>query len=132
MNKNATALKDEQKKAQGTENVQPFAVEVIKTPTIEELQAKGLKIYHLTQRYEEIRGKKALVDRFQILHEKENACLTIVDAKGEEITTNNPKSIQQVIEIWKCDLTEALSKAETEIRQIMSTETQPVTLEKAA
>lgn len=88
-------------------------------PSIEELQAKGLKIFHLTEKYKEIKRKIEIVDRFSILHDKENAQLTIVDTNGEEIQTRNPKSIKQVLEIWRKDLGDALNYREAEIRDLM-------------
>ena len=102
-------------------------------PSIEELQARAEKTAQLVRRYQNVKEKKAEVDSFVILHESEQASITICDVKGREITTNNPKSIAQVIEIWKADIGEALARAEQEIRDIMNAQaTTPDVLKQAA
>ncbi|MCL2597280.1 MAG: hypothetical protein FWD66_06430 [Paludibacter sp.] len=98
-------------------------------PSIEELQAKAEKTAQLVQKYQTIKAKKAEVDSFVILHENEQAMMQIVDVKGRVIKTSNPKSIEQVLTIWKSDICEALIKAEKEVREIMSAQ-QPQQIEK--
>ncbi|MDR0874227.1 MAG: hypothetical protein LBN27_12305 [Prevotellaceae bacterium] len=89
-------------------------------PSIQELTAKAEKTAMLVQKYEKIKAKKEQVDRFVILHESEQANIVITDVKGQRIETSNPKSIEQVLAIWKADICEALTNAEQEIRDIMS------------
>ena len=98
-------------------------VEVVTMPTmpsIEELQAKAEKTAQLVSRYQTIKSKKAEVDSFVILHDSNQAQITIRDVNGREIVTNNPKTIGQVLTTWKADIAEALVKSEQEIREIMS------------
>ena len=89
-------------------------------PSIEELQAKAEKTAKLVQRYQTIKLKKAEIDSFVILHESDRAQLEIEDCNGRRIVTQNLKSIEQVLVIWKNDINEALTKAEQEIREIMN------------
>ena len=95
-------------------------MEVVTVPSIEELQAKAEKTAKLVNRYQTIKAKKAEVDSFVILHESEQAQITITDVTGRSIRTNNPHSIEQVLKIWKEDISAALKKAEAEIREIMN------------
>jgi predicted transcriptional regulator len=101
-------------------------------PSIEELQAKAEKTAQMVQRYQSIKAKKAELDSFVILYETEQAKIVITDVKGRSITTNNPKSIESVIQIWKADICEALAKAEQDIRGIMNAHTTPEMQQQAA
>jgi len=109
------------------------AVTVPAVPSIEELQARAEKTSQLVERYRTIKEKKAELDSFVILHENEQANITITDVKGRRISTNNPKSIAQVIGIWKTDISEALVKAEQDVRESMNAQqATPDVLNKAA
>ncbi len=91
-------------------------------PSIEELQARAEKTSQLVERYQTIKEKKAELDSFVILHDREQARIVITDNNGRRIETYNPKSIAQVVEIWKKDINEALAKAEQDVREIMNAE----------
>jgi len=111
-------------------------VEAVKTPTIpsiEELQAKAEKTSLLVQRYQTIKGKKADIDGFVILMDNSIAKVTLTDQNGNKIHSHNPKSILQVVDIWKSDINEALIKAEQEVREIMGAQQiMPEALKQAA
>lgn len=90
-----------------------------KTLSIDELTERAEKLHLLKLKYEEIKEKRKQLQAFSISHDEKNAQLTIVDAKGERITTNSPTSISQVITIWADELDSHLSKNEMDMRSIL-------------
>ncbi len=108
---------EEKKEPKPAEQATPPVANI---PSIEELQARAEKTSQLVKRYQTVKEKKAEIDRFTILHDSENSKIYISDEDGRSITTSNPKSIAQVIDIWKKDINEALAKAEQEVREIMT------------
>ena len=72
----------------------------------------------LNQKHDSLTEKMKRLERFSIVHEKENAQIQIVDAKGEEFESNSPKSISKLIEFWKDEFKEAINEVETEIRKV--------------
>lgn len=115
----------------GNQSVVPVLIPLVKNTATEkkEPEKKSLSLDELTERaerlnlqrikYEEIKGKRKQLQAFQISHDEKNAQLTIVDAKGDKITTNSPVSISQVISIWGTELDDHLSKVENEMRAIL-------------
>lgn len=84
--------------------------------SIDVLMDKADRTYLLRQKYQEIRDKRKQLEAFTISHDKNNAQLTLVDAKGLTISTSNPVSIGKLLTDWMDDLNNHLKKTEDEIR----------------
>ena len=84
--------------------------------SIDVLMDKADRTYLLRQKYQEIRDKRKQLEAFTISHDKNNAQLTLVDAKGLTISTSNPVSIGKLLADWMNDLNEHLEKTEDEMR----------------
>ena len=84
--------------------------------SIDVLMDKADRTYLLRQKYQEIREKRKQLEAFKISHDKNNAQLTLVDAKGLTISTSNPVSIGKLLADWMDDLNTHLKKTEDEIR----------------
>ena len=84
--------------------------------SIDVLMDKADRTYLLRQKYQEIREKRKQLEAFTISHDKNNAQLTLVDAKGLTISTSNPVSIGNLLTDWMDDLNNHLKKTEDEIR----------------
>ncbi|MBD3589558.1 hypothetical protein [Bacteroides sp. GM023] len=84
--------------------------------SIDTLMDKADRTYLLRQKYQEIREKRKQLEAFTISHDKNNAQLTLVDAKGLTISTSNPVSISKLLADWMDDLNIHLKKTEDEIR----------------
>lgn len=89
---------------------------VKKLLSIDALMDKADRSYLLRQKYQEIRDKRKMLDSFAISHDKDNAQLTLVDAKGLTISTSNPVTIGKLLSDWMNDLNTHLKKVEDEIR----------------
>lgn len=86
--------------------------------TLEQLKNAAITLTLLNQKHDSLTEKMKRLERFSIVHEKENAQIQIVDAKGEEFESNSPKSIAKLIEFWKDEFKEAIDEVETEIRKV--------------
>lgn len=84
--------------------------------TMEELTDKAEKLHLLKNKYQEIRDKRKQLENFSISHDKNNAQLTLVDAKGLSISTSNPQSIGKLLVDWMADLNAHLNKVEEDMR----------------
>ncbi len=84
--------------------------------SIDELTDKAERVYLLRQKYQEVREKRKQLESFTISHDKNNAQLTLVDAKGLSISTSNPVAIGKLLSDWMLDLNNHLAKPEEEIR----------------
>ena len=84
--------------------------------SIDELTDKAERVYLLRQKYQEVREKRKQLESFTISHDKNNAQLTLVDAKGLSISTSNPVAIGKLLSDWMLDLNNHLAKTEEEIR----------------
>ena len=84
--------------------------------SIDELTDKEERVYLLRQKYQEVREKRKQLESFTISHDKNNAQLTLVDAKGLSISTSNPVAIGKLLSDWMLDLNNHLAKTEEEIR----------------
>ena len=84
--------------------------------SIDELTDKAERVYLLRQKYQEVREKRKQLESFTISHDKNNAHLTLVDAKGLSISTSNPVAIGKLLSDWMLDLNNHLAKTEEEIR----------------
>ena len=84
--------------------------------SIDELTDKAERVYLLRQKYQEVREKRKQLESFTISHDKNNAQLTLVDAKGLSISTSNPVAIGKLVSDWMLDLNNHLAKTEEEIR----------------
>lgn len=84
--------------------------------SIDELTDKAERVYLLRQKYQEVREKWKQLESFTISHDKNNAQLTLVDAKGLSISTSNPVAIGKLLSDWMLDLNNHLAKTEEEIR----------------
>ena len=84
--------------------------------SIDELTDKAERVYLLRQKYQEVREKRKQLESFTISHDKNNAQLTLVDAKGLSISTSNPVAIGKLLSEWMLDLNNHLAKTEEEIR----------------
>ena len=84
--------------------------------SIDELTDKAERVYLLRQKYQEVREKRKQLESFTISHDKNNAQLTLVDAKGLSISTSNPVAIGKLLSDWMLDLDNHLAKTEEEIR----------------
>lgn len=87
-----------------------------KRMSIDALMDKADRGYLLRQKYQEIREKRKMLDSFAISHDKDNAQLTLVDAKGLTISTSNPVTIGKLLTDWMNDLNNHLKRTEDEIR----------------
>lgn len=84
--------------------------------SIDELTDKADRVYLLRQKYQEVREKRKQLESFTISHDKNNAQLTLVDAKGLSISTSNPVAIGKLLADWMLDINNHLSKTESDIR----------------
>ena len=84
--------------------------------SIDELTDKAERVYLLRQKYQEVIEKRKQLESFTISHDKNNAQLTLVDAKGLSISTSNPVAIGKLLSDWMLDLNNHLAKTEEEIR----------------
>lgn len=84
--------------------------------SIDELTDKAERVYLLRQKYQEVREKRKQLESFTISHDKNNAQLTLVDAKGLSISTSNPVAIGKLLSDWMLDLNNHLAQTEEEIR----------------
>lgn len=84
--------------------------------SIDELTDKADRVYLLRQKYQEVREKRKQLESFTISHDKNNAQLTLVDAKGLSISTSNPVAIGKLLADWMLDINNHLSKTEADIR----------------
>lgn len=84
--------------------------------SIDELTDKAERVYLLRQKYQEVREKRKQLESFTISHDKNNAQLTLVDAKGLSISTSNPVAIGKLLSDWMLNLNNHLVKTEEEIR----------------
>lgn len=114
---------EEKKEKQPAKVVTPVVSEKKETATaapkrlsIDELTDKADRVYLLRQKYQEVREKRKQLESFTISHDKNNAQLTLVDAKGLSISTSNPVAIGKLLADWMLDLNNHLSKTEKEIR----------------
>ncbi|MBV3619420.1 hypothetical protein [Bacteroides xylanisolvens] len=99
------------------ETTKPETTQKLLIPmSIDVLMDKADRTYLLRQKYQEIRDKRKQLETFTISHDKNNAQLTLVDAKGLTISTSNPVSIGKLLADWMNDLNEHLKKTEDEIR----------------
>lgn len=89
---------------------------VSKRLSIDELTDKADRVYLLRQKYQEVREKRKQLESFTISHDKNNAQLTLVDAKGLSISTSNPVAIGKLLADWMLDINNHLSKTEADIR----------------
>jgi hypothetical protein len=96
--------------------VKPEVKPVTMCMSIDVLMDKADRTYLLRQKYQEIRDKRKQLEAFTISHDKNNAQLTLVDAKGLTISTSNPVSIGKLLNDWMDDLNNHLKKTEDEIR----------------
>lgn len=85
--------------------------------SIDELNDKADRIYLLKGKYQEIREKRKQLEAFTISHDKNNAQLTLVDAKGLTISTSNPMAIRELLMNWMIDLVNHMLKTEEDIRK---------------
>lgn len=101
-------------------HVNQEAVEAFKKSSgamsIDVLMDKADKLYLQRQKYQEIREKRKQLEAFTISHDKNNAQLTLIDAKGLTISTSNPVSIGKLLTDWMDDLNTHLKRTEDEIR----------------
>lgn len=102
--------------------VAPVANEKKETATpskrlsIDELTDKADRVYLLRQKYQDVREKRKQLESFTISHDKNNAQLSLVDAKGLSISTSNLVAIGKLLADWMLDLNNHLAKTENEIR----------------
>lgn len=94
----------------------PVAVVAPKRLSIDELTDKADRVFLLRQKYQDVREKRKQLESFTISHDKNNAQLTLVDAKGLSISTSNPVAIGKLLADWMLDLNNHLAKTESEIR----------------
>ena len=87
--------------------------------SIDELTDKAERVYLLRQKYQEVREKRKQLESFTISHDKNNAQLTLVDAKGLSISTSNPVAIGKLLSDWMVDLNIHLVLTDEEIRSVL-------------
>ena len=87
-----------------------------KAQTIDDLKNRAAMMVLLSEKHNSLLEKKRRLERFAIAHDKENAQITVVDANGEEFISSNPKSIGQLIAIWKTEFSDAIKETEAELR----------------
>ena len=112
----AEAPKAEAPKAEAPKGIN-FETPVVKSLSLDELTDKAERVYLLKQKYAEIREKKQRLERFTIKNDYDTASLTLRDARGETITTHNPRAIGNLLADWAKDLSERLAKVEEELRK---------------
>lgn len=87
-------------------------------PNIEDLKARASLMTILSQKHEDLTSKRRELERFAISHDKNNAQMSVVDANGKEFSSSNPKSIGQLLTIWKAEFEEAIKATEEELRAV--------------
>lgn len=102
--------------AKEKEEITTEAAPTPKRLSIDELTDKADRVYLLRQKYQEVREKRKQLESFTISHDKNNAQLTLVDAKGLSISTGNPVAIGKLLADWMLDINNHLSKTEADIR----------------
>jgi precorrin-6B methylase 1 len=88
--------------------------------SIEELKNKAIALEALTDKHNAIIEKTQELDKFKVLHEESQARIRIEDVNGLFFESTNPKTIAQVIQIWKENFAEAKANIEDKIRQVYS------------
>lgn len=87
--------------------------------SIQDIQNKAEKLHLLSNKYAEYQAKLKELERFEISHVSDNAQMSIIDSNGLSFESSNPKSIAQVIEIWKTDFQNAIKKTESSMRELI-------------
>lgn len=97
--------------------VEPKTIQLVPkyTPTTEEIKDKAVVLYHLQQKHNELQNKRRALDEFSITTDRNNATISVVDSKGTKFTSNNPKSINKLIEFWKEEFNTAIEEVEIEM-----------------
>jgi len=98
--------------------VEHAAPEAKPVQSIEEIKRKSEVLSRLTAKWDNLSEKRRKVENFAISHDGDTASATIRDAHGEVFESNSPKTIGQLIEFWKSEFSEAISKVEQEMREI--------------
>lgn len=88
-----------------------------KIPSLEELKRRAEIVFLLREKHTKLTEKRAMLDKFTISHEKENATATVADAHGLEFTSSSPKTIAKLLEFWKEEFDDAISKIEEELKK---------------
>jgi hypothetical protein len=60
------------------------------------------------------------LERFAIVHDQNNAKITVLDAQGEEFMSSSPKSIKKLIEFWSEEFRDAIAENETQIKAMFA------------
>lgn len=112
------SLAPEPKSAEeATPKAQPQVQLQLKQLTMDEIDDKAEKLYLLRTKRQEIKDKRKQIEKFTISHDKNNAQLTLVDAKGLSIATSNPQSIGKLLVDWMGDLDTCLATVEEDMRK---------------
>lgn len=103
------------------EQPQPQVAIPVQKPilTIREMQEKAAKMHILSEKYNNLCGKRQNLDIFSISHDGDSARMILTDAKGQRFESSNPICIRQLIDLWKKIYTETMQKIEQEMRELL-------------
>ncbi|GAP73074.1 hypothetical protein SAMD00024442_6_30 [Candidatus Symbiothrix dinenymphae] len=87
---------------------------------IEDLKNRAVALTLLNQKNDDLTEKRKRLDRFAIVHDQNNAKISVIDAQGEEFVSNSPKSIKKLIEFWQEEFKEAIAENETQIKAMFA------------
>lgn len=104
---------------QNNENNENKKTEVKNLP-IDELKNRAIALNLLTQKNDELHAKRKRLERFAIIHDQNNAAVTVVDANGEKFVSTSPKSIKKLIEFWQEEFKEAIAENEAGIQALFA------------
>jgi hypothetical protein len=92
----------------------------VKNLSIEDLKNRAVALSLLNQKHDDLTEKRKRLERFAIIHDQNNAQITVVDAHGEEFVSNSPKSIKKLIEFWQDEFREAIAESESRIKEMFA------------
>jgi hypothetical protein len=88
--------------------------------SIEDLKNRAVALTLLNQKHDDLTEKRKRLERFAIVHDQNNAQITVLDAQGEEFMSTSPKSIKKLIEFWSEEFREAIAENETQIKAMFA------------
>jgi ribosome-binding ATPase YchF (GTP1/OBG family) len=92
----------------------------VKNLSIEDLKNRAVALALLNQKHDDLTEKRKRLERFSIVHDHNNAQITVMDARGEEFVSGSPKSIKRLIEFWQDEFREAIAENEEQIKKMFA------------
>jgi hypothetical protein len=92
----------------------------VKNLSIEDLKNRAVALALLNQKHDDLTEKRKRLERFAIVHDQNNARISVFDAQGEEFKSSSPKSIKKLIEFWQTEFREAIEENEKQIKEMFA------------